>query len=164
MSHLFREQKDFFRIASEGREGGQQDEEQRHRDEQQHGLAGGVAGTLAARRAWGWGCHQKWPFRLVLRIARNNAMSITTVPSPSVAVSVTADDAEPREPKQSTYVIAAVIITSLLFFFGLGGALLLFTGEVPLAVGVALFTAFWGGPGFGLMAGMALYDLRVHRG
>ena len=71
--------------------------------------------------------------------------------------------AERSEPRQATYVITAVIVTSLLFFFGLGGALLLFTGEVPLALGVALFTAFWGGPGFGLMAGMALYDLRVHR-
>ena len=81
-------------------------------------------------------------------------MTITAAPSQSIA---------PTEPRQATYVITAVVVTSLLFFFGLGGALLLFTGEVPLAFGVALFTAFWGGPGFGLMAGMALYDLRVTR-
>ena len=90
-------------------------------------------------------------------------MTITTAPSQSVAAAVTAGEAEPREPKQSTYVITAVAVTSLLFFVGLGGALLLFTGEAPLAFGVALFTAFWGGPGFGLMAGMALYDLRTNR-
>ena len=89
-------------------------------------------------------------------------MAITTAPSRSVT-STALGDAVPREPRQATYVIAAVIVTSLLFFFGLGGALLLFTGEVPLAFGVALFTAFWGGPGFGVMAGMALYDLRAHR-
>ena len=92
-------------------------------------------------------------------------MAITTVPSPPVAPAVAVSDGdESREPRQATYVITAIIVTSLLFFFGLGGALLLFTGEAPLAFGVALFTAFWGGPGFGLMAGMALYDLRVHRG
>ena len=90
-------------------------------------------------------------------------MTITATPSQSVVPAVTVADSAPREPRQATYVITAVVVTSLLFFFGLGGALLLFTGEVPLAFGVALFTAFWGGPGFGLMAGMALYDLRVNR-
>ena len=31
------------------------------------------------------------------------------------------------------------------------------------STGVGAFAAFWGGPGFGLMAGFALYNLSVER-
>ena len=59
--------------------------------------------------------------------------------------------------------VIAVVLSAVIFFLGVGGGLLLYSGEWAFAVGVGLFTAFWGGPGFGIMAGMALYNLKIER-
>lgn len=67
------------------------------------------------------------------------------------------------EPNQVAYVIAAVAVTFLLFLVGVGGGVWATSGEMVSGMAVGLFTAFWGGPGFGIMAGMALYNLRLER-
>lgn len=61
------------------------------------------------------------------------------------------------------YVVTAVVVSIVVAFATITGALLLFHGEVPQAVGVGAFTAFWGGGGFGVVVGMALHQLRVER-
>lgn len=76
---------------------------------------------------------------------------------------MTVQSTAPAAPQQMTYVIRAVIVAFVLSFAIIAGSLLVFNGDVPVALGVGLFTAFWGGPGFGLIAGIALYNLRVER-
>lgn len=80
---------------------------------------------------------------------------------PSTAAGAASEDSD--APSQAAYVGISIAVCTLVFFLGIGGGLYLFYGEVPLAVAVGLFTAFWGGPGFGLMTGMALYNLALER-
>lgn len=72
------------------------------------------------------------------------------------------EEASPA-PSQSRYVAVSVAVTFVLFLVGVGGGLWLYEGEFVFGFGVGLFTAFWGGPGFGVMAGMSLYNLKVER-
>ncbi len=66
-------------------------------------------------------------------------------------------------PSQVKYVVVSTIVATVLFLVGVGGGVLASGGDPAGAFGVGLFTAFWGGPGFGLMAGFALYNLTVER-
>lgn len=89
--------------------------------------------------------------------------SSSAQPSTEAAAGAAAGSEDPGAPNQVMYIGVSIAVCTLLFLVAIGGGLYLFYEEVPLAVAVGLFTAFWGGPGFGLMAGMALYNLAVER-
>lgn len=82
--------------------------------------------------------------------------------STSAEVTVAATEG-PEAAEQVRYVIVAVVVTMLASFAVIAGALYLWYQEVPLALGVGGFVAFWGGGGFGVVAGMAIYNLKVER-
>lgn len=87
-----------------------------------------------------------------------STISPASVSTTDVRAEASAGDA--GAPNLANYLIWSVAITTVLFIVGVGGGLYLYSREVPLSFGVGLFTAFWGGPGFGLMAGFALHALR----
>lgn len=58
-------------------------------------------------------------------------------------------------------IIRSISITWCIMFFGLGIPLSLYMDSWVNGLAVAFFTALFGGPGFGLMAGMALFNLHM---
>lgn len=97
---------------------------------------------------------------------RNNSMTVsaldTSVPTLTDREDVAAA-AGRREPDQTRYLIVSVVVATLIFLVGVGGGIWLAGADIPGSLGVGAFAAFWGGPGFGLMAGFALYNLSVER-
>ncbi|MEI2640388.1 MAG: hypothetical protein V9F03_15555 [Microthrixaceae bacterium] len=78
--------------------------------------------------------------------------------SQSVADSASGIDQSGR-PDMRKSIIRSIATTWCVMFFGVGIPLALFMGSWVGGLSVAFFTALFGGPGFGLMAGMALYNL-----
>lgn len=60
-----------------------------------------------------------------------------------------------------TSIVRSIITTWCIMFFGVGIPLSLFMESWTGGLAVAFFTALFGGPGFGLMAGMALFNLHL---
>ena len=73
--------------------------------------------------------------------------------------------AEPTtgEFAEGRFIAVSVVVSFLVSFVVIGGALYYWYREVPLALGVGAFASFWGGGGFGVVVGMALYHLRAER-
>lgn len=69
-------------------------------------------------------------------------------------------DLEERPGLVRAFVIGAVVGFVAVFTLFAGATLLLGLGVGP-AIGIGLFTAFWGGPGFGGMMGAVLHHERV---
>lgn len=65
------------------------------------------------------------------------------------------------EPNQGRYVAIAVALCTVIAFVVVAGALYLFYTDGPTAFGVGLFIAFWGGGGFGVVLGIAVYNLKI---
>lgn len=80
--------------------------------------------------------------------------------SPSVADSALGVDDSGR-PDQTKTIVRAVITAWLIMLIGVSIPLSLFMGSWTGGFAVGFFTALFGGPGFGLMAGMALYNLHM---
>lgn len=59
--------------------------------------------------------------------------------------------------------IRTVILTTLAMIVGVGVPMWFLTGEIWDGIGLGLFTAVWGGPGFGTMLAGALWTLRLER-
>lgn len=78
----------------------------------------------------------------------------------SLADSTTGTDASGRPDMRAT-ITRSIITTFFVMLIGVGVPLSLFMGSWVGGVSVAFFTALFGGPGFGLMAGMALYNLHL---
>ncbi len=68
---------------------------------------------------------------------------------------------EEGRPNQRTTLIRSVTIASVVMLFGVGIPLSLYMESWVNGFAVGAFTALWGGPGFGLMAGMALHTLHT---
>jgi hypothetical protein len=66
-------------------------------------------------------------------------------------------------PTAVRYVVVGIVAATLLAFASIAGALYAFYGDTTQALGVGLFASFWGGPGFGLIGGIAVHDLAVQR-
>ncbi len=64
------------------------------------------------------------------------------------------------EPAFGPILLTSVVIASLVFFLGVGLPMWWLTGEIWDGIGLGAFTAFWGGPGFGLMAAGAIWGAR----
>lgn len=96
-------------------------------------------------------------------------MSTTTTTSAAATQATTtaavtaADAAGDGGPDQARYVVAAVVVSFLVSFLAIAGALYLTYDDLTLAAGVGVFAAFWGGGGFGVVAGVALHTLAVER-
>jgi len=93
-------------------------------------------------------------------------MTISAMPttvSPEAAADAVSAESARKEPNQAKYVITSVVVATVLFFLGVGGGVWLSGGDPMGSLGVGFFTALWGGPGFGLMAGFALYNLSLER-
>jgi hypothetical protein len=57
----------------------------------------------------------------------------------------------------------SVVVCSIVFVLGVGVPTWLMLGRPADGLGLGLFAAFWGGPGFGVMAGGAVYALSQER-
>lgn len=57
-------------------------------------------------------------------------------------------------------VLIGTIVGALVVGLFTGGVALAFGADLAGAAGVAVFTALWGGPGFGGMMGFVLHDAR----
>lgn len=66
-------------------------------------------------------------------------------------------------PNQGRYIVVAVALCVVLSFLIVAGALYFFYQDGPTAFGVGLFTSFWGGGGFGVVLGIAVYNLRIEK-
>lgn len=74
------------------------------------------------------------------------------------------DDAERRDMVRMVRTVIASTVAAVTIAFALiTGGILLVHDDVATAVWVGTFTAFWGGGGFGVMAGIAIHNLRVER-
>ena len=56
--------------------------------------------------------------------------------------------------------LTSMLTTALVLFLGVGVPMWALTGQIWDGVGLGAFTAFWGGPGFGLMAAGAMWTAR----
>ena len=72
----------------------------------------------------------------------------------------TVTDGPPTAPR---YVIVGIAVATVVAFATIAGTLYGFYGDATQALGVGLFASFWGGPGFGLIAGIAVHNLAVER-
>jgi hypothetical protein len=57
----------------------------------------------------------------------------------------------------------SVVVCTVVFLLGVGVPTWLLMGRLADGLGLGLFAAFWGGPGFGVMAGGAVYALSQER-
>ncbi len=55
------------------------------------------------------------------------------------------------------------VLASTVVMFVLAFAMMQVSGEVGSSAAVAAMAAFWGGPGFGVMAGAAIYSIKQDR-
>lgn len=83
-------------------------------------------------------------------------MAVSTVSEKAKAPSD--DDGRPDQRKT---LIRTVSVTWCIMFFGVGIPMSLSMDSWINGFAVGAFTALWGGPGFGLMAGMALHTLHT---
>lgn len=60
-------------------------------------------------------------------------------------------------------IITATILVSTILFVSTSVLTWIIVGGVLNSLGVGLFCAFWGGPGFGVIAGGAAYSLAAAR-
>lgn len=73
------------------------------------------------------------------------------------------------EPAEETSVdfgpilIRSITVAGLAMLLGVGLPMWALTGNIWDGIGLGLFTAFWGGPGFGTMAAGALWSWRLER-
>lgn len=58
----------------------------------------------------------------------------------------------------------SVLVTTLVMLFAVGVPMWLLTGQIWDGIGLGVFTAFWGGPGFGVMAAGARWTALQERG
>jgi len=68
-----------------------------------------------------------------------------------------------RPPEVVRYVVVGIIAATVVAFATIAGTLYGFYGDATQALGVGLFAAFWGGPGFGIIGGIAVHNLVVER-
>ncbi|MCB1256078.1 MAG: hypothetical protein KDB26_03185 [Microthrixaceae bacterium] len=80
----------------------------------------------------------------------------------SVADSTLDADVSGRPDMRAT-IVRSIITTFFVMLIGVSIPLALFMESWVGGISVALFTAMFGGPGFGLMAGMALYNLHMEK-
>ena len=66
-------------------------------------------------------------------------------------------------PALTHSIVLAVAMTGAVLFVGSFATVWAMTGKPIDGVGVGLFTAFWGGPGFGIMFGPGFHTLRLER-
>ena len=66
-------------------------------------------------------------------------------------------------PTAARYVAIGIVAATLIAFATIAGTLYGFYGDATQALGVGLFASFWGGPGFGLIGGIAVHNLAVER-
>ena len=64
-------------------------------------------------------------------------------------------------PTAVRYVVTGIAAATVIAFATIAGALYGFYGDATQALGVGLFASFWGGPGFGLIGGIAVHSLAV---
>lgn len=81
--------------------------------------------------------------------------------APSVSNQSEAQGDDDGRPQQKTTLIRSISLTSFIMLFGVGIPLSLYMESWVNGMAVGAFTALWGGPGFGLMAGMALHVLHT---
>lgn len=87
-----------------------------------------------------------------------------TTTAPTVRASQTTTAATTGGPSaMARTVITSIAVATVVTFLVIAGTLYLFYGEAPQALVVGTFVAFWAGPGSGVIAGLALYNLRVDR-
>lgn len=55
------------------------------------------------------------------------------------------------------------VLASTIVLFALTLAMMQVSGEIGTSTGVAAMAAFWGGPGFGVMAGAAVHSIKKDR-
>lgn len=84
--------------------------------------------------------------------------STTAQPSTADHIS-TGTTARPLKTTQTIYV-ESIIVMTLLFVVGVGLPTWIGYGSLDAALALGLFSAFWGGPGFGAMAAGARIALR----
>lgn len=70
-------------------------------------------------------------------------------------------DGEDGHPDLRKLLIRCISVATFIMLFGVGIPMSLSMDSWVNGFGVGFFTALWGGPGFGLMAGMALYTLHT---
>ena len=68
-----------------------------------------------------------------------------------------------RFAEPQTIYIQSVIAMTALFIVGIAVPTWIAMGDASFAIGLALFSAFWGGPGFGVMAGGAWIAMQEAR-
>ncbi len=88
---------------------------------------------------------------------------VGSLAAPDARVEAGAVDAVGLEPQFGRTVWRSIVVASLVFFLGVGLPMWWFTGSVWDGIGLGAFTAFWGGPGFGLMAAGAIWAHRHER-
>ena len=66
-------------------------------------------------------------------------------------------------PTAARYVMTGIAAATVIAFATIAGSLYGFYGDATQALGVGLFASFWGGPGFGLIGGIAVHNLAVER-
>lgn len=91
-------------------------------------------------------------------ITRSPGSQSGPAPEPGAEVaaeqSVTAESAAPTINYTSIYV-SSVLAVSVFFFLGVGIPLAIALDSVSGGLALGAFTAFWGGPSFGVMTGSA---------
>ena len=90
----------------------------------------------------------------------NPTHGATTTARPSTADRINSG-ATPRDPKTTqTIYVESIIAMTLLFIVGVGVPTWIGYGSLDAALALGLFSAFWGGPGFGAMAAGARLSMR----
>lgn len=81
--------------------------------------------------------------------------------APTMSSSNETGNDDDGRPNQRSILIKTISVTSLVMLLGVGIPMSLSMDSWVNGFAVGFFTALWGGPGFGLMAGMALYVLHT---
>ncbi|MGB6057497.1 MAG: hypothetical protein WBF71_04470 [Microthrixaceae bacterium] len=81
--------------------------------------------------------------------------------APTVSEQNETNSNDDGRPQQRSTLIRTVSVASFVMLFGVGIPLSLYMDSWVNGFAVGAFTALWGGPGFGLMAGMALHTLHI---
>lgn len=66
-------------------------------------------------------------------------------------------------PDLGAILVRSIGLATIIMFVGVGVPMWLLTGQVWDGLGLGAFCAFWGGPGFGLMAGGAYWTAKMER-
>ena len=67
------------------------------------------------------------------------------------------------EPKIGRTMVASIAWTTLVMLVATGAPMWWLTGDIWNGIGLGAFCAFWGGPGFGTMAGGVIWTMRQER-